>query len=140
MIEHVLVPIDDSPLAERALDFAMAAHPEADLTVLHVVDYVEESYGAELLLGAEELRERARERARALADDALERAADHRGTTTTVTEFGKPATVISEYAGEHAVDLIVIGSHGRSPLSRVLLGDVADTVVRRAPVPVTIVR
>jgi len=140
VIEHVLVPVDDSPMARRALDFALEAHPEAELTLLHVVDLVEESYGARMLVGEETLRERARERAADLADDYLERAADHPGTVSTVTEFGKPARVIGDYADDEDVDLIVIGSHGRSLLSRVLLGDVAADVVRRAPVPVTVVR
>jgi nucleotide-binding universal stress UspA family protein len=60
MINHVLVPMDDSPLARRALDFATGVHAGADITVLHVIDYVEESYSAEMLVGPEELRERAR--------------------------------------------------------------------------------
>ena len=73
--------------------------------------------------------------------EALLAAAQKNGATVeTVTEFGEPARVIGEYAGDHDVDLIVMGCHGRSTVSRILLGDVAGTVVRRAPVPVTVVR
>ena len=140
MIEHVLVPMDESPMARRALAFALDAHPEAAVTVLFVVDYVEESYGAEMLVGPERLRERADERAERVFDRARDTAAERDASVETRTEYGDPARVVSEYADEHDVDLIVIGSHGRSLVSRVLLGDVADTVVRRAPVPVTVVR
>jgi nucleotide-binding universal stress UspA family protein len=140
MIEHVLVPMDDSPLARRALEFALEAHPDADLTVLYVVDYVEESYGAAMLAGPDELRARATEKAEQLFDEVRERAADHYGELQTVTTFGKPARVITEYTADHDVDLVVIGSHGRSLVSRVLLGDVAHDVVQQASVPVTVVR
>lgn len=140
MVDHVLVPMDDSPLGERALEFALDVHPDADITVLRVIDYVEESYKAEMLVGAEEIRQRATDRAEDLFDEVRERTADHGGEVKTVTEFGKPSRVIPEYAADHDVDLVVIGCHGRSLLSRVLIGDVAQTVVRQAPVPVTVVR
>lgn len=140
MIEHVLVPMDESPLARRALDFALEAHPEADLTILYVVDYVEESYGAAMLAGPEELRDRATRKAEQLFDDVREHAEDHCGELQTVTKFGKPARIITEFTVDHDVDLVVIGSHGRSLVSRVLLGDVAQDVVQQASVPVTVVR
>lgn len=140
MIEHALVPMDESPMARRALEFALEAHSEATVTVLFVANYVDESYGAEMLLGPETLRERVDDRAERIFDGARETAAEHDATVETATEYGDPTRVITQYAEDHAVDVIVMGSHGRSLVSRVLLGDVADTVVRRAPVPVTIVR
>jgi nucleotide-binding universal stress UspA family protein len=48
--------------------------------------------------------------------------------------------VIVTYADENDVDHVVLGSHGRKGLTRVLLGSVAEAVVRRSPVPVTVVR
>jgi nucleotide-binding universal stress UspA family protein len=140
MVGHVLVLMDDSPLATRALDFALEVHPNADITVLRVIDYVEESYSAEMLVGPREIRERATARAEQLFAEARERTADHGGEVRTVTEFGKPAGTILEYVDAHDVDVVVMGGHGRSLVSSVLLGDVAQTVVRRAPVPVTVVR
>ena len=85
MIDHVLVPMDDSPLARRALEFALAVHPDATFTVLYVVDYVEESYGAEMLVGPQELRDRATARADRILADARDLAADHDAALTTVT-------------------------------------------------------
>jgi nucleotide-binding universal stress UspA family protein len=140
VIEHALVPMDESPMARRALEFALEAHSEATVTVLFVANYVDESYGAEMLLGPETLRERVDDRDERIFDGARETAAEYDATVETATEYGDPTRVITQYAEDHAVDVIVMGSHGRSLVSRVLLGDVADTVVRRAPVPVTIVR
>ncbi|WP_236639619.1 universal stress protein [Salinigranum halophilum] len=140
MIDHVLVPMDESPLARRALDFATEVHAAADITVLHVIDYVEESYSAEMLVGPEELRARAKEKTDTLFAEVRGRTADHAGEVTTVVEFGTPARAITAYAADHDVDLIVMGCHGRPFVSRVLLGDVAQTVVQRASVPVTVVR
>lgn len=140
MLDHVLVPMDHSPLARRALEHALEVHPSAAITVLHVVDYVEESYGAELLVGPEELESRAEERTEALFEAARKLAAEAGTTVSTVSRFGDPARTIVEYAETTDVDLVVIGSHGRSFISRILLGDTADAVVHRAPVPVTVVR
>jgi len=58
----------------------------------------------------------------------------------TATEVGQPSRTIVAYAQEHDLDHVVIGSYGRKGLSRVLLGSVAELVVRRSPVPVTVVR
>ena len=71
------------------------------------------------------------ERARAIAADA-ERA------ITTEVDLGSPARTIIERA--EGFDLVVIGSHSSNIASRLLLGNVAETVARDAPIPVTIVR
>jgi nucleotide-binding universal stress UspA family protein len=52
------------------------------------------------------------------------------------TRIGLPAEEIVQYAHEHAIDLIVMGTHGREGVMRVVLGSVAETVVRRALCPV----
>ncbi|MFW5905368.1 MAG: universal stress protein [archaeon] len=140
MTVHILVPMDGSPMAERALDHALSLHPDARCTVLHVIDYIEESYSARALIGGEKLRERAQARAENLFEDAAAIADEHGAEIDTATAIGDPAREIVDYAEDHDVALIVIGSHGRSPMSRILLGSVAETVTRRAPVPVTVVR
>jgi len=57
-----------------------------------------------------------------------------------VVKMGQPARQILRYAREHDTDHIVIGTHGRDDVSKILLGSVADRVMRRAPVMVTVVR
>jgi len=56
------------------------------------------------------------------------------------TTSNKPAGAIVEYARDHGIDLIVIGTHGRGPLGHLMLGNVAERVVRTAPCPVLTVR
>jgi nucleotide-binding universal stress UspA family protein len=62
------------------------------------------------------------------------------GARTTVKVSDEPADAIGNYAKAEAVDLIVIGTHGRTGLERVLLGSVAERVIRIAPCPVLTVR
>ena len=56
-----------------------------------------------------------------------------------LVQYGDPATVILDVAKEHTIDLIVLGTHGRSGLSRLLLGSVAETVLRNATCNVLLV-
>ena len=142
-VDRVLVPTDGAPLSRDALAYALAVHPTAEIAVLHVIDYVEEMDVAEAMIGREELRERTTERAEALladvtADVTDDVTDDDRFTTAYV--FGTPAAEIISFAEDHDIDLIVMGSHGRTGLSRVILGSVAQSVLKDAPVPVTIIR
>ena len=142
MGERILVPFDGSPLAERALDRAVTMHPGAEITVLHVIDpirvvYVAESEG---LASAETWHERMTERARELCADAEALAAEHGCEVTTAIETGSPAREILDYVDEHGIEHVVMGSHGRSGVSRLVLGSVAEQVMRQSPVAVTIVR
>lgn len=139
-IERLLVAFDGTPLAEKALEHALSTYPAAEITVLHVIDYVEESYGAEALIGSEKLRERVNDRSADILADTGDVAASHDREVSTATRVGDPAREIVDYAEEHDIEMIVIGSHGRSLLTRVLLGSVAETVIRRAAIPVTVIR
>ena len=139
-IERLLVAYDGTPLAEEALEHSLASYPDTEITVLHVIDYIEESYSAEALVGFDELRKRAQDRSEALLTHAKDLAEAHDREVSTATRVGKPAREIVDYAEEHDVDTIVMGSHGRPLVTRVLLGSVAETVIRRAPMPVLVVR
>ncbi|MFB6164236.1 MAG: universal stress protein [Haloarculaceae archaeon] len=134
-IEDVLVPTDGSEVAQRALDRALdlAEATGAGLHLLSVVDTsvaMDDSGTAAVVEALEEAGERA-------LDDAAERAA---AADVPVVErevaHGPPAAVIADYADDEAVDLIVMGTHGRTGLGRILLGSVTERVVRRAHGPV----
>jgi len=140
--KHILVPIDGSEQSKTALDFALEEFADDAITVLNVIDPIDAGYNAPVGMpgGSEEWYENAREQSESLFEGAQETADEYGVTLNTATEMGRPATVIVEYADEEDVDQILMGSHGRSGVSRILLGSVAETVVRRATVPVTVVR
>jgi nucleotide-binding universal stress UspA family protein len=145
MTDHVLVPIDASPLSERAVEFALEEYAdEATITVLHVLDFVEAGYGAPMEASLpgywEDWYESEEENAERLFEEAQATADEYGVTLETETVMGRPARSIVEFADTETVDHVVMGSHGRSGVSRILLGSVAETVLRRAHCPVTIVR
>ena len=138
---RVLVPYDGSEQSKAALEYAASNHGDDDIVLLNVLDFVEVGYGAapDMALAGywEEWHEQAESSARELLEDAAA-ALDSEPEIAIVV--GQPAREIVEYVDEGDIDAVVIGSHGRDGLSRVLLGSVAETVVRRSPVPVTVVR
>jgi nucleotide-binding universal stress UspA family protein len=142
MADHVLLPMDGSDQSQHALEHALAEHADARITVLHVIDPARATYGAQAGIppSSEEWFDAEEARAERLFEDVREQAQEAGVEVTTTTEVGQPSRVIVEYAEGHDVDHVVIGSHGRKGLSRVLLGSVAELVVRRSPVPVTVVR
>jgi nucleotide-binding universal stress UspA family protein len=138
-MDSVLVPVDGSPQAEEAIDHADSAFPDAEITLIHVIDPTDAGYDPESVVPgySESWYTSRKEHAEELFEEAGERT-DR--TFETATEVGRPARTIVEYADENDIDHIVMGSHGRSGVARILLGSVAETVVRRSPIPVTVVR
>ena len=134
----VLVPYDGSEPAQQAVDHALDRWSDHDLVLLRVVEAADGSLEAGVDLIKERLKESRQEGAVELPDELLDRLADVDYEVEAVA--GKPAREIVAFAEENDVDHIVIGSHGRSGPSRVLLGSVAERVVRRAPVGVTVIR
>lgn len=142
MPDTVLVPLDGSPLAERALRYALETFPKASHTAIHVIDPVDSITATEAggLPDAEQWYENAQEESTAIHDAASAIASEYETELATVTEVGRPARAILDYADGHGIDQIVMGSHGREGLERVFLGSVAETVIRRSGGAVTVVR
>ncbi|WP_049936739.1 universal stress protein [Haloplanus natans] len=142
MVKRLLVPIDGSDPADAALEFALEEYPDADITLLSVIDPTDVGYGSIEAAPStfEHLQENAEERTQNVLDEASNRAAEYGIDVTTETVIGMPSRAIVEWAENKDMDGIVIGSHGRKGVTRVLLGSVAESVVRRSPVPVTVVR
>jgi nucleotide-binding universal stress UspA family protein len=101
---------------------------------LHVIRPVSGGYGPS---GGEEWYENAKADAEALLEETIPGDAT---TTSTMIEVGRPSKTIVEVADEAGYDHIVMGSHGRTGVSRIILGSVAEAVTRNATVPVTVVR
>jgi nucleotide-binding universal stress UspA family protein len=139
-MKRVLVAFDGSKQADAALDHALAEFPDAELHVVTVLDPAEASYASteELSAVADGWYEEATEEAERILAEASERVGDREILTDHVV--GRPGRSIVEYAEEHDVDQVITGSHGRTGVARLLLGSVAETIVRRSPVPVTVVR
>ncbi|WP_266078394.1 universal stress protein [Haladaptatus caseinilyticus] len=142
MNKRILVPIDGSEHSEKALSYVLAEFPDAELTLLNVIDPIDVGYSSTVGMPgySEEWYEESKANAEALFENARKTAAEHDRTVSTATEVGRPSHVIVNYAEENDFDHIVMGSHGRTGASRILLGSVAETVVRRSPMPVTVVR
>ncbi len=138
-IRRILVPTDFSPPAQAALQYAktLAAEFGSRLFLLHVIATPEVPWGAEgatyswpTLLA--DLEEDARAQFQHLipTDDPL---ADQ---VTIETMIGVPVDGILDYTETHQIDLVVMGTHGRGMVGHLLLGSVAERVVRRSAVPV----
>lgn len=144
MASHVLIPIDDSDRSTAALEFALEEYPPARFTALHVIDpseiYAATGLETGTLSNYERIRDEHETQAENLLETARRRAVDAGVELETEYVIGDISDTIVDHAEERDVDHVVIGSHGRTGASRILLGSVAETVARRSPVPVTIVR
>jgi nucleotide-binding universal stress UspA family protein len=132
--KHILVATDFEEPADKALNAAVevAKRFDAQLTIAHVYTVPTSYYAEGLSWPTADLEQAAR---RAL-DAALTNAKAMYPKTDAVLSTGAPAEQILQTAKEKSVDLIVMGTHGRRGLSRVLLGSVAEKIVRMSPVPV----
>jgi nucleotide-binding universal stress UspA family protein len=135
----ILVPLDGSTLGEHALSVAaaLAARLKCDLHLVHVYrERVVDELPVYGLSG-----EAARESAERYIQSAADRLrATHGGRVDAVVLDGSPAEAIVDRIPIAGVDLVVMGSHGRTGASRFWLGSVADAIMRTATVPVLLVR
>lgn len=141
MFNHVLVPLDGSAMSNAALGKALGLAKEQGAK-LHLVSVYEPTVHA-TSEGAIDLTSALRREAEAIVRDGVKRAAAAgvEATGAVVDAAGRHiAAAIAEEAGARGADLIVIGTHGRRGVERFLLGSVAEGVVRRATVPVLLLR
>lgn len=145
-IRRILVPVDFSEPSQRALDYAaeLARPFGAAIEVLHVAEvpaFVPSASLPEARASDLSLVTLVRESADKMLTEFVVAAAA-RGVVVQASrlELGSPARVITEVAAAGDYDLIVLGTHGRTGLTRALMGSVAERVVRHAPCPVLSVR
>jgi len=135
----VLVPTDGSSGASAAVDPALdiAGTYDATLHSLSVVDTRSLGIDIRSTAIADELERQAQD-----AVDAVEERARSASVprTETLVDYGLPSDAIRAYVEANGIDLVVMGTHGRSGISRYLLGSVAEHLVRSSPVPVLTVR
>jgi nucleotide-binding universal stress UspA family protein len=138
--DHILVPTDFSEQADRAVEIGLSMASEPDnLTVLHVAPPLGNFSAGDPAIAWNSVSDEAR-------SDHLEKLLQKRfgderfkGVNFDVV-FGSPAEEIAHYAEQDGVDLIVLPSHGRTGLARLMIGSVAERVVRLAHCPVLVLR
>jgi nucleotide-binding universal stress UspA family protein len=134
-VQHILVPLDYSASADRALAYAIefAKKLQARVTLLHVIDFPPR---VDASLASYQARLEADTRQALAACLQRVHAAGVQGNMLRV--HGTPCQGIVEMAKETGADLIIMGTQGRTGLPHLLLGSVAERVVRLAPCPVLV--
>jgi nucleotide-binding universal stress UspA family protein len=145
MYKKLLVPIDGSSTAQRGLVEALrlGKQLQASVRIVHVVD----EFIPETTIGIapyyEDWVKALREGGRKVLGEAENFAREQGATVDSVlveTLGGRAADAVLDQAQQWPADLIVMGTHGRRGLKRVVMGSDAELVIRKAPVPVLLVR
>ncbi len=141
--QRILVPVDFSENSRPAIQYACALAEQfrAELHVAHVIEThalatPQFGMGLDLITYARESKAAAE---KSLAEALPSGWSSGRPPVSAILE-GSPIKEIIHYAREQAIDLIVMSTHGRSGLAHVLVGSVAENIVRHAPCPVLTVR
>lgn len=147
MYEKILVPTDGSETAEKAVEHALdlAEQYGAEVHALYVLD----TNAMSLSLGGEQLdrieqgnygeMDEVRERADSATGFVADRAAEQGIEVVEHVSAGRPHSMIANYADKNGIDLVVMGSHGRSGVKRALLGSVTERTLRSTSVPILVV-
>lgn len=137
---RILIAVDDSPIAAHAANVGvdLARSLEGEVAFIHVVD-PSHSYAPESGVPAAELIATAKQDGERLLTEFRQRA-PFQPPPLKFIPVGKPGTEIVKTAKDWPADVIVIGSHGHGGMTRLLVGSVAEAVMRHAPCPVLVVR
>lgn len=143
VLRKILFPTDFSESARHALRYGISFAKEykAELVLLHVVEDIAVSYASDLFPVPmarvfDELSGYANSELHKLSEEARARGVAVRE----LLAQGRPSIEIVRVAREEAVDLIVLGTHGKGVLDRALFGSTTERVVRNAPCPVLTTR
>ncbi|WP_266082420.1 universal stress protein [Haladaptatus caseinilyticus] len=139
MFSTLLLPIDGSDTAQNAIPYALELAEQYEMA-LHIVSVVETD-GTEPDEKRMAMYEEFEVEAKQMVEDVIAQAGrrDIRTTAGSIAE-GKPQRAILQYAAEQDVDLIVMGTHGRSGFRHALRRSVTEKVIRRAEAPVLAIR
>jgi len=147
MYKHVLIATDGSELGSRGLEHGLrvAAATGAEATIVTVTEPWQSVDAGQVWGGSANLLEEYRTHAREAATRILEAAAKRASELGVVHHIhyvadAYPSDAILEAAGERGADLIVMASHGRRGLNRLLLGSQANAVITHSQIPVLVVR
>ena len=137
---RILIAVDESPIAAHAVDVGLELTRSlgGEAAFIHVVD---SAYGfaPESEVSPDELMSLAQREGQSLLAK-YQRQAASQPITLQLMPTGEPGAEIVQAAADWPADIIVIGSHGRRGVQRLLVGSIAEEVMRNAPCPVLIVR
>ncbi|MCF6157681.1 MAG: universal stress protein [wastewater metagenome] len=141
-IKNILCPIDYSIYSEKALDYAIeiAERYQSKLILMHVLDIRVYDIHESELYGVGVMDNDTIER---LKDKMLNYVKEDIGSRIPIEAVvvqGIPFIEIVKAAEEYQIDLIVMGTHGRTGISHALMGSIAEKVVRKSPCPVLTVK
>jgi nucleotide-binding universal stress UspA family protein len=143
-IKRMLVPTDFSPTSDMAFNYAvdLAAREGSSLQALHVIDdgSLATAYPDGFYVELPGLRAQLTEEAERRLDEMVARCTARGVTATKAVKVGRPAPLIVDTATTCGTDLIVMATHGRTGFAHLMLGSVAERVLRVAPCPVLTVR
>ena len=135
-MKKILLGFDGSEGSEQALNRAMMLLEEnGELIILAVIPSP-----ADKTFVVEEMYQKMKRKAEHMIDDVIKDIGQHEFSLIGMVEEGDPAAIIIDVSNKLDVDLIVLGSRGRSELGRYLIGSVANKVVQYAHKPVMVVR
>jgi nucleotide-binding universal stress UspA family protein len=145
MYNRILVPVDGSETSLLGLQhaIALAKDQKAALRVLHVVHDYLVADGRHALASSGQLLKELREHGQTVLNDAISLAREHgvaAEAATVESPMGPVGAAIADYATQWPADLIVIGTHGRRGVRRLVLGSDAEYVVRTTLVPALLIR
>jgi nucleotide-binding universal stress UspA family protein len=141
MFERILVPTDGSEEVEQAISYAIDLAVEQDATIHAVYVINTSTYGTlPMETSWEGITDMFKDEGERAIDRVEELAAAKGVPVTGVLLEGTPSREIARYADQEDCDLVVVGTHGRGGIDRLLLGSVAERVVRTSPAPVLTVR
>lgn len=135
--KKILVPFDFSKHSQAAVRRAVEmAEDTSEIYVLHVIPYMTPTEPGVSWLMMDDL-QRLEQTTKALEDDLP---LEEYGQLNFETKIGDPGAVVADRAVALGVDVVVVGSHGRTGLGRLLLGSVAEDVLRKCACPVLVVK
>jgi nucleotide-binding universal stress UspA family protein len=142
VFKKILVPVDGSPTSNKAVDFALrlAQDGQASVRLLHCID---ETSFLDAYEYSRELIEQARQAGQKILQDGLA-AAQKLGVNADTLLLERAGQrlghSVADTAGDWGADLVVVGSHGRRGIGRLLLGSGSEQILRDSPVPVLLVK
>lgn len=136
-LTRLLVAVDGSNLGKKAVDLARNIQKSygSKISLIAVADVPPHLYGVDPIAAHSFI-----EKTRATLEESLGLGESYRAETQLILREGDPASTINEVARSEQIDLILMGSHGRTGLIRLLMGSVTERVIGHAPCPILVTR